>query len=138
MTPTGDMAPPVGYPDVVPQSASKPQTKPLMCTSPGTETNVSQTTADTSTLKIGKHSAFLVTKDCPPISQFELSVPHMNTPYPSPADLKTITDDNIMVAPSVPTGKKTPVSLLIEKAVQSVTSSTANFGTQTCDEELIE
>jgi hypothetical protein len=124
-TPTGDI---VGYPNFIPQSAAKPQTKPLLCMSPH-ETNVSQTTAATSTLKIDKHSAFLVTEKCLPISEFDLSVPPPNTPYSSPVDLKTVTEDKILV------GKKTPVSLLIEKAVQSVGSITANFGTQTCDDD---
>ena len=42
MTPTGDLAPATGFPEFVPQSAAKPQTKPLLCMSPaGTETNVS-------------------------------------------------------------------------------------------------
>lgn len=128
MTPTQDLAPATGCHEFVPASAAKPQTKPLLCMSPtGTETNVSQTTADTSTLKIGKHGNFAVAKDFPQISQFEVSVPPPNTPFASPADLKTITNDKIVGESSVALR-----SLRMEKAVQSVGSMTANFGTQTC------
>ena len=124
-TPTGAIT---GYPTFMPQSAAKPQTKPLLCMSPY-GTNVSQTTADTNTLKIDKHSALMVTEERPPIKQFDLSVPPPNTPYSTPTDLKPIADDKVLV------GDGTPVSLLIEKGVQSVGSNTANFGTQTCDDE---
>jgi len=127
MTPTQDLAPATGCQEFFPASAAKPQTKPLLCMSPtGTETNGSHTTADSSS----KHGNFMVAKDYPQIKQFEVSVPPPNTPFESPADLKVITDDKIVGESSG--------ALRIEKAVQSVGSITANFGTQTCQEQLIE